>query len=122
MLESWRASYSNIFNGARSPAILDGGLNVDRFSEIKFNEPKEESDIDIYYEASGAIPMNLKEEGDIKIFTRPNINPFLSNASKFKVLPRILVDTQDDNQTIQTENVFSAENEEQAKDMFEHEK
>ena len=28
MLESWRASYSNIFNGARSPAILDGGLDI----------------------------------------------------------------------------------------------
>ena len=38
MLESWRASYSNIFNGARSPAILDGGLDIDRFSEVKFNE------------------------------------------------------------------------------------
>ena len=38
MLESWRASYSNLFNGARSPAILDGGLGIDRFSDVNFNE------------------------------------------------------------------------------------
>ena len=26
LLESWRASYTTIFDGARNPAILDGGL------------------------------------------------------------------------------------------------
>ena len=32
LLESWRASYTTIFDGARNPAILDGGLKIDEFS------------------------------------------------------------------------------------------
>lgn len=36
LLSSWRSGYSTIFDGARSPAILDGGLKIDKFSEINF--------------------------------------------------------------------------------------
>jgi HK97 family phage portal protein len=38
LLESWRANYSTIFNGARSPAILDGGLKIDNISNINFSQ------------------------------------------------------------------------------------
>lgn len=36
LLQSWRNSYSTIFEGARNPAILDGGLKIDKFSDINF--------------------------------------------------------------------------------------
>lgn len=36
LLQSWRSSYATIFEGARSPAILDGGLKIDKFSEVNF--------------------------------------------------------------------------------------
>jgi HK97 family phage portal protein len=38
LLESWRATYTTIFDGARNPAILDGGLKIDRFSTINFDQ------------------------------------------------------------------------------------
>jgi HK97 family phage portal protein len=38
MLEAWRSTYTTIFDGARNPAILDGGLKIDRFSTINFDQ------------------------------------------------------------------------------------
>jgi HK97 family phage portal protein len=38
LLAEWRESYTAIFKGARSPAILDGGLKIDTFSNVKFSE------------------------------------------------------------------------------------
>ena len=38
LLESWRSTYSTIFDGARNPAILDGGLKIDPFSSINFDQ------------------------------------------------------------------------------------
>lgn len=38
LLEQWRMSYTTLFNGARSPAILDGGLKIDKFSQLTFQE------------------------------------------------------------------------------------
>jgi HK97 family phage portal protein len=38
LLDSWRANYSTIFSGARNPAILDGGLKIDNFSNINFSQ------------------------------------------------------------------------------------
>ncbi len=46
LLESWRQSYTSLFNGARSPAILDGGLKIDKFSQINFNELDFENSIE----------------------------------------------------------------------------
>ena len=37
LLESWRNSYTTIFDNARNPAILDGGLKIDQFSNVKFD-------------------------------------------------------------------------------------
>jgi len=38
LLAQWKDSYSSIFNSARSPAILDGGLKIDSFSSVNFQE------------------------------------------------------------------------------------
>ena len=38
LLESWRSTYSTIFDGARNPAILDGGLKIDPFSSVNFDQ------------------------------------------------------------------------------------
>ena len=38
ILEQWRMTYSTLFNGARNPAILDGGLKIDKFSNVSFSE------------------------------------------------------------------------------------
>lgn len=38
LLESWRSTYTTIFDGARNPAILDGGLKIDRFSTVNFEQ------------------------------------------------------------------------------------
>lgn len=46
VLEHWRQTYTTLFNGARSPAILDGGLKIDRFSNINFNELDFENSIE----------------------------------------------------------------------------
>ena len=46
LLESWRSNYSTIFEGARNPAILDGGLKIDKFSEVSFQSLDFESSID----------------------------------------------------------------------------
>lgn len=46
LLESWRNSYSTLFQGARNPAILDGGLKVDPFSSVSFRELDFEASVD----------------------------------------------------------------------------
>ena len=38
LLESWRSTYSTIFDGSRNPAILDGGLKIDPFSAVSFDQ------------------------------------------------------------------------------------
>ena len=46
MLESWRSSYTTIFDGARNPAILDGGLKIDEFSTKSFEQLDFENSIE----------------------------------------------------------------------------
>lgn len=46
LLEAWRNTYSNVFQGARSPAILDGGLKIEKFSNINFKELDFEASVD----------------------------------------------------------------------------
>ena len=38
LLSEWQQSYTTLFSGVRSPAILDGGLKIDKFSNINFSE------------------------------------------------------------------------------------
>jgi len=46
LLESWRATYTTIFDGARNPAILDGGLRIDEFSTKTFDQLDFENSIE----------------------------------------------------------------------------
>jgi HK97 family phage portal protein len=46
LLQSWRSSYATIFEGSRSPAILDGGLKIDRFSDVNFQSLDFENSIE----------------------------------------------------------------------------
>lgn len=46
LLDDWKMSYTSIYRGARSPAILDGGLKIDRFSTLTFAELDFENSID----------------------------------------------------------------------------
>ena len=46
VLEGWRNSYTTIFDNARHPAILDGGLKIDQFSQVKFQELDFENSIE----------------------------------------------------------------------------
>jgi HK97 family phage portal protein len=46
VLEQWRQNYSTIFGGARSPAILDGGLQISPFGQVKFAELDFESSVE----------------------------------------------------------------------------
>jgi HK97 family phage portal protein len=46
LLESWRANYTTLFDGARNPAILDGGLKIDEFSTKSFDQLDFENSIE----------------------------------------------------------------------------
>lgn len=46
LLEAWKSTYTTIFDGARNPAILDGGLKIDPFSNINFSTLDFESSIE----------------------------------------------------------------------------
>ncbi len=46
LLESWRSTYTTIFDGARNPAILDGGLKIDKFSTVSFDQLDFENSIE----------------------------------------------------------------------------
>ena len=46
LLEAWRSTYNTIFDGARNPAILDGGLKIDPFSAVSFDKLDFENSIE----------------------------------------------------------------------------
>lgn len=46
LLQSWTSSYASLFNGARNPAILDGGLKIDKFSDVNFQSLDFENSIE----------------------------------------------------------------------------
>jgi len=67
VLEAWRANYGNIFDGARSPAILDGGLAIDKFSNINFHELDFENSVEriqIDIARSLGVPYTLLKSGN----------------------------------------------------------
>lgn len=46
LLDHWRVAYNTAFQGARSPAILDGGLKVDKLGTASFSELDFEASVD----------------------------------------------------------------------------
>lgn len=46
LLQQWRQNHVSMFDGARNPAILDGGLKIDKFSNINFKEMDFENSVE----------------------------------------------------------------------------
>lgn len=46
LLSDWKSTYTTLFDGARNPAILDGGLKIDKFSATTFAELDFENSIE----------------------------------------------------------------------------
>lgn len=46
LLEQWSQNYNSLFSGAKRPAILDGGLKVDAFSSVNFQQLDFEQAVD----------------------------------------------------------------------------
>jgi len=46
LLQQWKMTHTTIFDGARNPAILDGGLKIDKFSNINFREMDFENSVE----------------------------------------------------------------------------
>jgi HK97 family phage portal protein len=91
LLESWRANYTSIFDGARNPAILDGGLMIDKFSTVKFSELDFEGSIErIQQDMSKAIGVpyvllksgnNANIDANQKLFYLHTVIPILTQFS-----------------------------------------
>jgi HK97 family phage portal protein len=67
LLQSWRNSYTTVFDGARNPAILDGGLRIDKFSDINFQSLDFEASVErLQQDMSKAlgVPYTLLKSGN----------------------------------------------------------
>ena len=94
LLESWRNTYTTIFDGARNPAILDGGLKIDEFSTKSFDQLDFENSIErIQQDMAKALGVpyvllksgnNANIDANQKLFYLHTILPMLSQfASAF---------------------------------------
>ena len=91
MLDSWRNSYTTLFNGARNPAILDGGLKVDKFSTVNFDQLDFEQSIErIQQDMTKAIGVpyillksgnNANIDANQKLFYLHTVLPILNKFS-----------------------------------------
>jgi len=91
LLESWRSTYTTIFDGARNPAILDGGLKIDRFSTINFEQLDFEGSIErIQQDMSKALGVpyvllksgnNANIDANQKLFYLHTVLPILNQFS-----------------------------------------
>ena len=95
LLESWRNSYTTIFDNARNPAILDGGLKIDQFSNVKFDELDFENSVErIQQDIAKAIGVpyvllksgnNANIDANQKLFYQHTVLPILTQfCSAFK--------------------------------------
>ena len=88
LLEGWRNSYTTIFDNARHPAILDGGLKIDQFSQVKFQELDFENSIErIQQDMAKAIGVpyvllksgnNANIDANQKLFYQHTVIPILN--------------------------------------------
>ena len=88
LLEGWRNSYTTIFDNARHPAILDGGLKIDQFSQVKFQELDFENSIErIQQDMAKALGVpyvllksgnNANIDANQKLFYQHTVMPILS--------------------------------------------
>ena len=88
LLEAWRSTYTTIFDGARNPAILDGGLKIDKFSTVNFDQLDFENSIErIQIDMAKAIGVpyvllksgnNANIEANQKLFYLHTVLPILN--------------------------------------------
>jgi HK97 family phage portal protein len=88
LLEGWRNSYTTIFDNARHPAILDGGLKIDQFSQVKFQELDFENSVErIQQDMAKAIGVpyvllksgnNANIDANQKLFYQHTVMPILN--------------------------------------------
>ena len=88
LLEAWRSTYTTIFDGARNPAILDGGLKIDKFSTVNFGQLDFEDSIErIQQDMSKALGVpyvllksgnNANIDANQKLFYLHTVLPMLS--------------------------------------------
>lgn len=91
LLEAWRSTYTTIFDGARNPAILDGGLKIDKFSTISFDQLDFENSIErIQQDMAKAIGVpyvllksgnNANIDANQKLFYLHTVLPILNQFS-----------------------------------------
>ena len=91
LLEDWRASYTTIFDGARNPAVLDGGLKIDSFSTTSFDKLDFENSIErIQQDMAKAIGVpyvllksgnNANIDANQKLFYMHTVLPILNQFS-----------------------------------------
>ncbi len=85
LLEEWSQNYNSLFSGAKRPAILDGGLKVDPFSQVNFQQLDFEQAVDrIQQDMAKAlgVPFVLLKAGN-----NANIAPNQSMFYTHTVLP-----------------------------------
>jgi len=103
LLEAWRSTYTTIFEGARNPAILDGGLKIDSFSSINFSQLDFEGSIErIQQDMAKALGVpyvllksgnNANIDANQKLFYQHTILPILTQfTSAFELLPALQPD------------------------------
>jgi HK97 family phage portal protein len=88
ILDTWRGSYTTIFDGARNPAILDGGLKIDKFSTVSFDQLDFEDSIErIQQDMSKALGVpyvllksgnNANIDANQKLFYQHTVLPILN--------------------------------------------
>src|SRR5210317_105660 len=97
LLEAWRSNYTTLFDGARNPAILDGGLKIDEFSTKSFDQLDFENSIErIQQDMSKALGVpyvllksgnNANIDANQKLYYQhtilPMLNQFCSAFSHF---------------------------------------
>lgn len=91
LLEAWRATYTTLFDGARNPAILDGGLKIDSFSNVNFDQLDFEDSIErIQQDMTKAIGVpyvllksgnNANIDANQKLFYLHTVLPILNKFS-----------------------------------------
>lgn len=91
LLEAWRSTYTTLFDGARNPAILDGGLKIDSFSTVNFDQLDFEGSIErIQQDMTKAIGVpyvllksgnNANIDANQKLFYLHTVLPILNKFS-----------------------------------------
>lgn len=91
LLDAWRSTYTTIFDGARNPAILDGGLKIDSFSSVSFDKLDFEGSIErIQQDMSKALGVpyillksgnNANIDANQKLFYLHTVLPILTQFS-----------------------------------------